>query len=55
VLPEDALIGDGTRGRGIVEREDFLFGGVREVEGLVIQGPADAVGDGEGGADGVSG
>lgn len=50
-----AFIREGAGGGGVVEGEDGFFGAVDEVGGCLGGRPADAVGDREGGADGVAG
>jgi len=47
VLVKDAFIGDGAGGGRVGVGEDVLGGCVHEVEGLVVEGPADTVGDRE--------
>ena len=47
MLVEDAFIGDGACVWGVGVGEDVPGGCVDEVEGFVVQGPADAIWDRE--------
>lgn len=45
MLVKDAFVRDGAGGGRVGVGEDVLGGCVDEVEGLVVEGPADTVGD----------
>lgn len=47
MLVKDAFIRDGAGGGRVGVGQDVLGGCVHEVEGLVVEGPADTVGDRE--------
>ena len=55
MLPENLFVGKGAVGSVVCIGEDLLGGGVGKVEGLLVSGPADTVGDCQRGVDGVPG
>ena len=55
MLVEDPLVGDGSVLGVEVVGEDVVRGCVDEVEGFVVEGPADRVRDFEGGFEGGAG
>jgi hypothetical protein len=55
VLPENLFVGKGAVGSVVCIGEDLLGTGVGKVEGLLVLGPTDTVGDCQRGVDGVPG